>query len=114
MARDFNLWLSRFKESIADYKYYVDFEKIHANVDDIKVELNILNSIISSKNIEEQFLSLVKKYPETLRCIPILLAVRATEIKAMDDEGAFVYSFKKMNYSPQQYLVFMRKTGLFN
>ncbi|MFA5468382.1 MAG: type II restriction endonuclease [Sphaerochaetaceae bacterium] len=114
MARDFNLWLSRFKESIADYKYYVDFEKIHANVDDIKVELNILNSLISSKNIEEQFLSLVKKYPETLRCIPILLAVRATEIKAMDDEGAFVYSFKKMNYSPQQYLVFMRKTGLFN
>lgn len=27
MTRDFNEWLSKFKESISDYNYYVDFKK---------------------------------------------------------------------------------------
>lgn len=27
MQRNFNEWLSKFKTSISDYKYYVDFEK---------------------------------------------------------------------------------------
>ena len=35
--RDFNEWISNFKESIADYKYYVDFLKVYKNVDDIKL-----------------------------------------------------------------------------
>lgn len=47
--RDFNNWLSGFRESIADYEYYINFEKVHRNVDNIKVELNILNSLIGSK-----------------------------------------------------------------
>lgn len=50
--RDFNTWLSGFRDSIADYGYYVDFEKVHRNIDSIKVELNILNSLIGSKSIE--------------------------------------------------------------
>ena len=44
--RDFNAWLSTFRASIADYGYYVDFPKIYKNVEKIKVELNILNSLI--------------------------------------------------------------------
>ena len=51
MDRDFTAWLSKFKKSIANYDYYVDFRKIHDNVDKIKVELNILNSLIGSTNI---------------------------------------------------------------
>lgn len=47
--RDFNAWLSTFRASIADYGYYVDFPKIYKNVEKIKVELNILNSLIGSK-----------------------------------------------------------------
>ncbi len=65
--RDFNAWLSTFRASIADYGYYVDFPKIYKNVEKIKVELNILNSLIGSKNIEEEFIQLVGKYPETLK-----------------------------------------------
>ena len=77
MTRNFNDWLSKFKTSISDYKYYVDFEKIYKNVDKVKVELNILNSLIGSKNIEEEFQNILIKYPETLECIPLLLAVRS-------------------------------------
>lgn len=113
MKRDFNEWLGKFRDSIANYGYYIDFEKVHKNVENVKVELNILNSLIGSKNIENDFVQIISKYPETLKCIPLLLAVRANEIYAIDGDGEFSYNFKKMNCSAEQYTVFMRKTGLF-
>jgi len=112
--RDFNAWLGRFKSSIADYKYYVDFQKVYGKVDSIKVELNILNSLIGSKDIENDFNQLLIKYPEILKCIPLLLAVRENEIHAMDSDGEFIYNFGKANYTVEQYKLFMRKTGLFD
>ena len=112
--RNFDKWLSKFRPSISSYDYYIDFEKVVRNVEEIKVELNILNSLIGSKNIEEDFERIVTKYPETLQCVPLLLAVRGYEIYAQDEEGAFLYNFKKMNYSVERYKVFMRKTGLFD
>ena len=114
MTRNFEEWLGTFRKSISDYKYYVDFEKIYANVAGCKIELNILNSLIGSKDIKAEFKQILAKYPETLKCIPLLLAVRTKEIYAIDDEGEFIYSFKKMNYSVDQYCIFMEKTGLFD
>lgn len=113
-SRDFMTWLSDFRKSIADYGYYIDFEKVHRNVDAIKIELNILNSLIGSKNIEEDFETLINKYPEVLKCIPLLLAVRANEIYAIDGDGEFIYGFKNLNLSTEQYKIFMQKTGLFD
>ena len=112
--REFNTWISSFRDSIADYGYYIDFEKIHRNIDQIKIELNILNSLIGSKNIEFDFENLIKKYPEVLKCIPLLLAVRTNEIFAIDGDGEFKYNFKTPNLSIEQYKIFMRKTGLFD
>lgn len=114
MSRNFNDWLSSFRDSIADYGYYANFEKVYRNVDSVKVELNILNSLIGSNNIEQEFENLLIKYPETLKCIPLLLAVRANEIYAIDGDGAFTYNFRMQNLSVEQYKIFMQKTGLFN
>ena len=75
----------------------------------------MLNSLIGSKNIENDFINLVKKYPNVIKCIPTLLAVRQSEIIVLDDDGnKFEYNFKKMNYDINQYVIFMRETGLFN
>ena len=52
MERDFKQWLALFRTSIANYQYYTYFDKVFSNVDAIKVELNIMNSLIGSKNIE--------------------------------------------------------------
>lgn len=120
MNRDFYAWLSGFRDSIADYGYYIDFEKVHRNVDNIKVELNILNSLIGSKNIESDFENLLRKYPEILKCIPLLLAVRANEIYCQDENGGYLFQFDFGKYSPnshayyEKYKYFMRKTGLFD
>ena len=115
MKRDFAEWLLTFTDSIANYKYYIDFETIYKNAEIYKVELNMLNSLIGSQNIEQDFENLVKKYPEVLKCVPTLVAVRQTEIIVLDDEGnKFEYNFKNMNYNVEQYTVFMRETGLFD
>lgn len=120
MSRDFNAWLSGFRDSIADYGYYIDFEKVHRNVDNIKVELNILNSLIGSRNIEADFENLMRKYPEVLKCIPLLLAVRANEIYCQDENGGHLFQFDFGKYPPnshahyERYKYFMRETGLFD
>lgn len=114
VKRDFDDWLSKFRLSISGYDYYVDFNKVVEKVKQVKVELNILNSLVGSKNIEDDFEIVLAKYPETLKCIPLLLAVRGYEIYAQDEEGPFLYRFDEMNYSVEQYKVFMRKTGLFD
>lgn len=111
--KNFNEWFSTFRESIANYHYYVDFDTSYKNLNKFKIELNILNSLVGSKNIEDDFKMLVSKYPEVLKAIPILLAKRESEIYCQDDNGKFKYNFKKQNYSIEQYCYFMRETGLF-
>lgn len=112
--RNFDAWFSSFKDSIADYEYYSDFHKIYNNVEKVKIELNILNSLIGSKNIKKDFKEILRKYPEVLNCIPLLLAVREKEIRVISSDGEFTYNFKKQNYSAEQYEIFMEKTGLFD
>lgn len=114
IKRNFNEWLSKFKSSISDYTYYVDFKKIYRNIDKIKVELNILNSLIGSNDIENEFKNIIVKYPETLECIPVLLAVRSNEIFIKDELKEYLFKFNKMVYSIDDYVRFMKESGLFD
>ena len=113
MNRNFNDWFSKFKSSISNYSYYVNFDKIYEQADKYKVELNILNSLIGSKNIEEDFENIIVKYPETLEVIPMLLAVRSNEIFIKDKTDEYLFKFNKLIYSIEDYIKFMRETGLF-
>ena len=103
LNRDFNTWLSGFRGSIADYGYYIDFEKVYRNIDKIRIELNIMNSLIGSKNIKADFKDLMKKYPEVMKCIPLLLAVRASEIYCQDENGGWLYQFDFGKYPPNSH-----------
>ena len=114
IKRNFDEWLSKFKSSISDYTYYVDFKKIYRNIDKIKVELNILNSLIGSNDIENEFKNIIVKYPETLECIPVLLAVRSNEIFIKDELKEYLFKFNKMVYSIDDYVRFMKESGLFD
>ncbi len=114
--RDFKSWLKSFRSSIASYDYYIDFSKVYGNVDNIKIELSILNSLIGSNNIKTDFEVLLNKYPEIKKVIPILIAKREMDIYCQDENGGFVYSFNHCSskLSNQQFSYFMEKTGLFD
>ena len=69
---------------------------------------------MGSKSIERDFEDIIVKYPETLKCIPLLLAVCSKEISVTDANGEYKFSFRKRNYSIEEYKMFMRKTKLFD
>ena len=48
-----------------------------------------------TENIEKDFEDILRKYPETLKCIPLLLAVRSNEISVTDADGDYLVTFKK-------------------
>ncbi len=113
MKRNFKGWFGTFTDSIATYEYYTDFNTVYKNIDKIKAELNIMNSLVGSKNIEKDFDNLFKKYPEIRKCFPLLIAVREKEIKVVDDGEKLKYNFTNID-DIVLLKRFMRKTGLFD
>lgn len=114
MNRDFDTWFSTFIESIFNYKYYVNFEKVFDNVKKHRDEYNLLNSLIGCHDQEGEFKRLIAKYPSILKIVPLLLAKRGSSVYAIDSNGEFWYNFNKPNLSIDQYCYFMRETGLFD
>ncbi len=116
--RDFDLWLKQFRDTIATYDYYVDFETVVRNAQKFKPELHLLNALIGSQNIKNDFRDLLARFPQVIKAVPILIAKRESEIYAKDAEGGGTYTFKYFNgnlsQSIDEYCVFMKKTGLFD
>lgn len=112
--RNFSDWLATFRPSINRYDYYTDFDKVYENAERLKIEIHILNTLVGSQDIENEFETLLQKYPECLKAIPILLAVRENEIYCQDAKGAVNYRFDYAAQTIQQYQYFMRETGLFH
>lgn len=113
--RDFETWLSTMTDTVADWTYYTDFPKVFRNVNEIKIPLNLLNSLIGSKNIRQEFISLINKYPEVLKVVPIIIAKRIKDkIIIKTPEKDFYFDFKKVEYSNEEYADFLEKTGIFD
>lgn len=112
--RNFEKWFGTFTDCINNFNFFTDFTKVYKNVLEEKVKLNILNSLIGSRDIENDFVKLITKYPEVLECVPILLAVRSKEIKAREKGELRVYNFESINQPTENYVIFMRESGLFD
>ena len=112
--RDFNNWILTFTDTIASWKYYVDFDKVYRNTDKLKDELNILNGLIGASDIENEFKRIINKFPNVLKAIPILIAKREQEIKIIDADRNYLFNFKNPNYTIDEYIKFMKNTGLFD
>ncbi len=111
--RNFEEWFSTFRESIATYQYYTDFNKVIANTYEIQEQLCLLNSLLGTRSeFPERFISLITRRPEVLNAIPILLAVRKKEIPVKTCNDELCFNFKRQNYSQEVYMDFMRETGL--
>ena len=113
-TRTFSQWFATFRRSINEYDYYADFKQAFKNAECLKIEINILNSLVGSKSIEADFEKILTKYPECIKAIPILLAVRESKIDCRDKNGDVRYQFDKKTQTIEQYKYFMRQTGLFD
>ena len=113
--RDFEHWLSTMTDTVADWTYYTDFTKVYKNVEQLKISLNLLNSLIGSKTIKQDFLSLYQEYPIILKAIPILIAKRLKDtIIIKDPVKDFYFNFQKPEYTAEEYALFLEKSGIFD
>ncbi|MFA6307727.1 MAG: type II restriction endonuclease [Patescibacteria group bacterium] len=83
MEKDFDKLINTFQESIFTWGYFTDFEKVNKNISKIERKLNLLNSLIGKDNIENEFIDLIKEYPEVKEVLPILIAVRKDKLKEL-------------------------------
>ncbi len=65
-----------FKEKITQWSYFVNWNKVFANISPIEKELNLLNYLVGKENTEEETFKLIKQYPQIIRAFPILIAIR--------------------------------------
>ena len=107
-----------FKEKITKWDYFVNWEKVTINVQLFEKELNILNYLIGKENLTKESFELFKKYPEVIKAIPTLLAVREGSIDILIDTKNFKYKnldFFQMSYNDAEIkdiVEFVIKTGL--
>ena len=105
-------------------EFFVDWKKVRENVDSIKIELSLWNSLIGSQKIETDFCNLIQKYPEVIKTIPILCAIREREFPIIVDFFNLDRSVKKLDFNKRRYSVltpsevkdyaeFSKKAGLF-
>jgi len=120
-------WRKGFVESIEDYSYFTDFEKVIGNADKYKKELDSISSFINKnnkiknkdkrhENVKNWFLEQIEENPSILKCVPILIAFReeGKGIKVKDKNQILCYGFNKPNYDAKQYETFLEKTGIFD
>ncbi len=99
--QNFQTLISTLQPSIFSWDYFSNFEKIKENTFEIKVQLNILNSLLGEKNIEEKFLELIKTYPEIRKVLPILIAVRKFDKQILDKENFEIKEVKNL-FNPEK------------
>lgn len=114
MKRDFETWFKTMRDTIATFSYFTNFENVYAHVEEIKTELNILNSLIGSRSIRNDFIALMKRYPEVTKAIPILLAKREMDLSVASSEKTYCFRFAKGKMSAERCAMFMERSGLFD
>lgn len=110
MPRNFDKWLKTFTKTVRTSSYWVDWNKVLKNVQKYKDELNILNGLIGEKDIECEFRRIVNKFPNVIECIPILVAIRSTQVEL----SSGIIKFNAKQHNIDEVCTFMNESGLFD
>ena len=77
MAKDFNKFMSQLQETNQTLDFFCDFDKISRNVEDIKLSLCILNSLIGSTDMRKSVETIWSRDKFAFDVMDILIAVRS-------------------------------------
>lgn len=102
------------------WEYFINWDKVFNNVNQYKIELNILNSLCGSKDFNNELKHILENYPEVIKVFPTLLGVRNKKIDVLDSSVLPDFKFKEFDFSSpnlfsndlENYLIFFEKSGL--
>ncbi|MBI3793352.1 MAG: hypothetical protein HY280_01315 [Nitrospinae bacterium] len=72
----FKYFTDTINKSNTYWDYFVNWEKVFGNINDIEIDLNTLNYLVGKEKIEESFKELFERQGSLARLLPILLACR--------------------------------------
>lgn len=112
IMRNFENFLNTMKESIANFRYFTDFDKTFKNIEQIKELLEKFNVLTTSDNVERDFVRLYNEDNKVLEILPLFIAVTKDNLKICDFDMDVNIDFKELNYPMEIYLEFMRRCGI--
>ena len=103
MKREFDEIMNHLVPAIAGYEFFTDFKKVYKNILDVEINLNILDTLIGKKEtFDQDFISIIKRYPETISVLPLIIAKRGNiDILDNDNNESIYFDFSKSTHNSQ-------------
>lgn len=111
---EFENFMSQLKETNQTLDFFCDFEKISNNVDEIKLSLCTLNSLIGAEDLKRSVELIWKRDKQAFSVMEILVAVRSNDRKKFVDSIGNCYRLNSMFKSVDKIMQFLEGTGLAN
>lgn len=112
MDKDFDFFMSQLIETNQTLAFFCDFQKIESNVDDVRLSLCMLNSLIGAKDLRKSVETIWKRDRTAFDVMGIMIAVRDDgKRKVLNRLGESIpldYFFE----SAEGVLEFLEDTGL--
>lgn len=112
MPTDFDTFISQLKETNQTLDFFCDFDKISQNVDDIKLSLCMLNSLIGSTDLRKSVETIWNRDKNAFSVMDILIAVRTRDKKKILDSVGNCVPLESMFNSVDSIMTFLTETGL--
>lgn len=112
MAKDFNKFISQFQETNQTLGFFCDFDKISQNVEDIKLSLCMLNSLIGSTDMRKSVETIWNRDKSAFNVMDILIAVRSEGKKKVLDSLGRCIVIDSLFESIDGVMEFLDHTGL--
>lgn len=110
--KDFNRFMSQLQETNQTLDFFCDFEKIAANVDNIKLSLCMLNSLIGSTDLRKSVETIWNRDSSAFGVMDILIAVRSEGKKVVLNSQGQCVVLDHMFESVDGVMEYLEGTGL--
>lgn len=85
-------------ESNKTFSYFADWQKIKENVERYNYEINLLNYLVGQKDTGQKLKEILNKNPEVLPVIPLIIAVRDSDISVITNANKPLETLKKYDF----------------
>ena len=112
MSKDFNKFMSQLQETNQTRDFFCDFDKIAANVDNIKLSLCMLNSMIGTTDLRRSVETIWNRDRSAFSVMDILIAVRSEGKKVVLNSAGDCIILDKLFTSIDGVMEYLEGTGL--
>ena len=112
MNRDFNKFMSQLQETNQTLDFFCDFDKIESNVNDIKLSLCMLNSLIGTTDLRKSVETIWNRDRTAFSVMDILIAVTSNGKKVILDSSGQCVVLDSLFTSVDGVMEYLEETGL--